>query len=69
MLYISSYRGVCLLVDLALLRMIVLCHSEMSFAVEKVQREREFIHVQKNDFKLSLSRLSQKIVIRSPWTK
>lgn len=34
MLYISSYRGVCLLVALKLLRLIVLCHSEISFAVE-----------------------------------
>lgn len=51
MLYISSYRGVCLLVDLTLLRMIVLCHSEMSFAVEKVQREREFINTQTNESK------------------
>lgn len=41
----SSERWVCLVVDLTLLRVIVLCDSENSFAIEKMQRQSSFIHV------------------------
>lgn len=44
-LWTVQKRWVCLVVHLTLLRVIVLCDSEKSFAIEKMQRQSSFIHV------------------------